>query len=407
MNKIIHQVLPAGTLLIAALGSGCSNDNNPDLNFYSGPQTVVVATTAADYSSGAHAVFSTESPFTGETQLLPTVSDITVSCGTNDFFRIERYTGENVTRFNFTAPGTPLAQLSTQDDSGTETQSSNPYAVIPVDDTKAYLLRNGSPKAWIINPSASTQAEFKIGELDLSAYSNAGSPNMAAGVIADGKLYIAMQRLNAEYAPQTAYVAVFDVDTDEEIDTQPAETGLKGILLPVTNPGDIEYDAVSETLYVQGTGRYGNSFAGTEPEYTGGIATIRPSEGYATALLVDDGDAETHPLGLITGMEIVSADKGYLIGYQGFMDNTLYAFNPSTGELQLQADGSPQAIGGLAATSLGGLAHDNQGQLWVSVADSTNPGLMVLDSSDDSTIAERLATTLNPAAIAVCDTPES
>lgn len=397
------------TIITGILATGC--DNDPAVATGSegsgaAKQTVVVATVAADFSAGAHAVFSTEPPFSGSTQLAPTpISDITVSCSNKRFYRIERFSGENAASFNFDTPDSVVTQFSTQDDTGTETQSSNPYGLISVNENKAYLLRYGSEKAWIVNPSATTQADFKIGELDLSAYSNAGSPNMAAGIIADDKLYIAMQRMNAEFAPQDAYVAVFDIATDEEIDTSPEDDGLKGILLPVTNPGDIEYLEETQTLYIQGTGRYGNSFAETDPEYTGGVATINPADNYATALLLDDGDAEAHPMGLITGMEIVSESKGYLVGYQGYMENALHAFNPGTGELLLDDAGAPLSVADIQSTGIGGLAHDRKGRLWVSIADSADPGLMLLDTSDDAVIAERLQTVLNPSTVVVCDTP--
>ncbi|HFD86127.1 MAG TPA: hypothetical protein ENJ35_00445 [Gammaproteobacteria bacterium] len=401
------QVTLFGLGAVLAL-TACNDTNNSDSAGVAGDskeQKAVVATVAADFSSGAHAVFSTEAPFSGVTQQSPTVSDITVNCNGEYFYRIERFSGENVTRFHISKPAEVLTQFSTRDSSGQETSSSNPQGMVFVSDTRAYLLRYGSNKAWIVNPSAKTDAEFKTGELDLSAYSVDGSPNMSDGVIVDGKLYIALQRLDKSFAPQDAYVAVFDTTTDQEIDTNPDKAGLKGILLPVKNPGDIEYSSATGKIYVQGTGRYGSSFSGRDPEYTGGIAVIDPAGKYETAMVLDDGDAASHPAGLFTGMEIVSATRGYVVGYTGFNDNSLFSFNPATGKLDVDANGKPVPVADIKGVGIGGLATDNKGELWVSIADNTAPGIKVLNGADGKVIKDRIATTLNPTAIAFCDAP--
>ena len=379
-------------------GDGVSDGND----IPSTKQTAVVATVASNFSAGAHAVFSTEPPFSGKTHLAPTISDITVTCDGEYFYRIERFKGENVARFSAAQPDTPIYQYSTKDSSGVETASSNPYGLVFISETKAYLLRYGSPKMWIVNPAATSEAEFKIGEIDLSAYSVDGAPNASKGIAVDGKAYIVMQRLDKSYVPQDAYVAVIDTTSDEEVDTDPSQEGPKAILLPVKNPGDIEYSEADGLIYVQGTGRYGSSFSGRDPEYTGGIASIDPKAGYATRLVLDDGDAQQHPVGLITGMEIVSATRGYVIGYKGFTDNALYSFNPGTGTLDTDASGKPLVVAGITGTGIGGLAADASGTLWVSIADANDPGLKLLKADDGSVIEERVSTVLNPAAITFC-----
>ena len=399
--------------LLLALGStaffpGCTSNNNDTSNDTENlvtprAQSAVIATVAADFTSGAHAVFSTEAPFEGVTQQVPTISDITVTCDGEYFYRIERFSGENVSRFHITKPDEVLSQYSTQDSSGTETASSNPYGLVFVNETKAYLLRYGSEKAWIVNPSAATEAEYKIGELDLSAYSVDGSPNMSSGIIVGDRLYLVLQRLDQTFAPQDAYVAVFDTATDTEIDTAPDSDGLKGILLPVKNPGDIEALAANGLLYIQGTGRFGSSFSKRDPEYTGGIATIDPANGYATQLILDDGDAQSHPAGLFTGMEIISENKGYLIGYAGFTDNTLFSFDPSSGTFDVDTNGLPVPVNGIKNTSVRSLAQDSKKQLWVSIADDAAPGVTVLNGADGSVVKDRIPTTLNPSTIAICD----
>ncbi len=398
----------AALLALLPILNGCTDNNGNTAALPPTDQSAVVATVAADFSAGAHAVFTNQSPYTGQTDLLPTGSDITVAAYGEYFYRIERFSGENVSRFHISAPATPEYQYSTAASDGSEPASSNPYGLVFVSETKAYLLRYGSDKAWIVNPAAASEAEFKVGELNLSAYTvpGAGAPNMSAGVIVDDRLYITLQRMDSTFTPQQAYVAVFDTTTDQEIDTQPASAGLNGIPLLVKNPNDIEYLKDTGLLYVQGVGQYENSFAGTPAVYAGGIESIDPVR-FTTNLIVDDGDDANHPMGLLTGMELFSAERGYIIGYAGFGDNNLYSFNPSTGAITLDAGGNPAVVAELSHTGLGGLAIDNRQQLWVSVADPQNPGMRVLNATDGSVIEPYLATTLNPSTIAICNNPVS
>ncbi len=349
-------------------------------------QTAVVATAEADYSGGAHSTISVDpvgGPRTAQNNLLPTISDITVAAYETYFYRIERFNKNNVTKFDINAPEEVKWQWSTE---GDETNS-NPHDLVFVNAEKAYLLRYGSNIAWIVNPSATVESDFKIGELDLSAYSFEGNPpGMHSGVIADGKFYITLQRLDAAWTPQTAYVAVFDVSKNEEIDTDKDLGDMLGIPLPIKNPGAIQYLAENSTVYVQGSGY----FFGT-PEYTGGIVSIDPDT-YETNMVSDDG----LPYGNITGMAIVSETKGYFVGYASWGHNTLYAFDPSTGTVG-------DAVSGLEDKNIAGMETgiytDKNNMLWV--CNQTDHRVDILNTTDD-TIDESVSTNLNPLKVVFC-----
>ncbi|MFT6905415.1 MAG: hypothetical protein ACJAS1_002071, partial [Oleiphilaceae bacterium] len=81
--------------------------------------------------------------------------------------------------------------------------ASNPYEMHFVSDSKAYILRYGSPSIWIVDPSVSAADEenFKIGEISLSAYDEDRIPEMVAGLISGNKLYVVMQAMDSNYAP--------------------------------------------------------------------------------------------------------------------------------------------------------------------------------------------------------------
>lgn len=352
-------------------------------------QTAVVATVAQDFTSGAHSVIPVDPPRQPENEILPTgSSDITITAHENHFYRIEKFMADNVTKFDIAVPGVPIWQYSTLDAGEID---SNPYDLIFVNSQKAYLLRYGSTTAWIVNPSAATDADFKIGALDLSAYAGSGGvPHMNSAVIAGGRLFIAMQRLDSFWQPSNdAYVAVFDVTTDEEIDTGTLNPdGLKGIQLPIRNTGAIQYLAANNTIYVQGAGDLFGG--GSQMGFPSGIVAI-DLDTYEVEMVVPGGD----PYGNISGMSIVSPEKGYFVGYAGWGDNTLYAFNPGTGEI----DGPANAL--LDNINIAGLESgayvDKNGMLWVS--DQTNARLVILDT-ETGQIDEIIDTGLNPIRVA-------
>ena len=344
-------------------------------------QKAVIATAASDWSSGAISIVDVDT-FQATNNLLPSESDITVCAYGKYFYQIGRYGLDWVKKVDISDLDNPIWESSTMDDNDT-VSSSNPHALVFVNATKAYLLRYGTNTAWIVNPSASSCGEFKIGTLDLSAYDDGdGSPEMTNGIVVGDKVFILLQRLdrNNNWKPLDAYVAVFNATTDQEIDTGKGENGLKGIKLPVKNPGSIQY--VDGKIYVQAVGKwYG--------EYTGGIVSIDPTT-YEVKLILDDGNDTYHPYGRISGMIIVNATKGYFVGYAGWGDNTLYSFNPSNGTVYGPVSGLQHI--NIAGMENGG-AVDKYGRVWVT--DATNHQIVILNATDDSIITT-IDTELNP-----------
>ncbi len=355
----------------------------------SSAQKAVVATAAADYTSGAHSVIDVKTGVV-RNNLLPTISDITIAAYQNYFYRIERYQRDSITKFDINAPETPIWQFST-DDTG-EQGSSNPYDLIFLNSKLACLLRYGKSKAWLVNPSATTQAEFKIGELDLSSYTDSdGIPEMVSGLFVKNKVFIVLQRLNRNdsWSPtNTAYIAVFDTNTGAEINTGIANSdGVKGIPLPIRNPSAIQYMSQNDTIYVQGAGRYAASWSGTPAEYSGGIASVNPNS-YEAKMLLDDGDDANHPYGNISGMAMVSPESVYFVGYDGWGDNTLYSFKPAGGIVPVAAL-QHKNIAGMES----GTYADQQGRLWV--CNGSDAEIVVLNIADNSVVTQ-ISTNLNP-----------
>ena len=358
-------------------------------------QYSVVSCAAPDFGSGAHALIDVEKPRAVQENLLPGKSDIKMAARGEFFYRIARFNGDSVTKFAATAPATPIWQYSTMDDQDAMA-SSNPQSMIFASSTKAYIPRFNSDKMWVVNPETTTEAGFKTGAVDLSAYADVdGMPEMTQGVVVGGKLFLVLQRLDQDngWAPQTAYLVVIDTATNTEIDTESPDSGnLKGIPLPVKNPWNIVYK--DGKIYVNGVGSYASSWAGTPADYSGGIVSVDPST-YAVKMIVDDGDDDNHPYGNISGLTVVSATKGYLIAYAGWGDNAIYSFNPTTGVVaEKPVDAFP---GKINITALG---VDDLDNLWVASNTFSGGGILTIINSTDDTVDQVQSLNLNPQGIA-------
>ena len=348
----------------------------------------VVATAAADYSSGAHAIVRLDASgqLAVQNNLTPTGSDISVAAYGNYFYRIGRFgAGNSITRFSFDAPQTIVWQYSVNDSSSAT--PSNPHDMIFASESKAYVLRYASGTAWIVNPSTTNEAGFKTGELDLSAYGNSeGIPSMDSAVIVNGKLFITLQRLEGQLLQpdNDSCLAVFDIATDQEIDTGKGGgvcNGNKGIKLSGRNPTDIFYDKNSNRIFVLSSGS-------TLPplKYVGGIESVDP-DSYAVKLVLDDGDASSHPYGVFFQMALASPNRLYFVGYEGWRNTTLYQLDLTTG--QVVASSVAQLVSG----DIADLAIDRQGHLWV--ADNANATIRVLDGERGDEL-DAVSTSLNP-----------
>jgi len=376
---------------MAALLGACSNGSDSPVAPPDAATLAVIAGIATDFGSSDIALAAITPPYAiTEGYLDSDRSDISVAAFGDHFYRIGRYNQDNLTKVAFANPGVEEWQFSTNDSE----LSSNPYDLLFVSDTKAYVLRFGESTLWIVNPSATDEADFKIGEIDLSAYdATDGIPNMAAGLIHEGRLYVALQNLDdlGDFSPRIGYVAVIDTTTDTEVDTSGGTADLKGIELSVRNPGTLAL--AGDTLYVQGVGRYENIWTSpsTPAEYSGGISRIDLST-FAETLLVDDGDDSAHPYGQISGLAIVSSSVGYFTGYAAYANETLYRFDPSSGAVQ------DTPVAAAVAADIQALEVAPDGTLWLGIGDFSAPEIRIVDPTDDSVTAT-LPTSKNPTKI--------
>ena len=377
--------LSLGVSLVLA---GCGGDSSSSNNLTVTTRVGVIATISDDYASGEVELAAIdESNMTASGGYFNGISDIAVNSFGQNYYLLRRFGSDQVLKIDVENPAVAVWQASANAQG--ETGSSNPYQLVFVDANKAYLLRNGQDTAWIVDPSATQASDFFTGQtLDLSDYlptDNNGSPGMSHGVVVDGKLFITLQRLDANFQPSNpAYVAVFDTATDTEIETNAnANDNLKGIPLIGTNPGGIQY--VSGTgLVVNNTGSYATK-EGTS------LDLIDPVN-YTISPMIADANISTQ----ITDAVIVSATKGYILNYSGVQSTSLQRFNPSQGASSLTT------VGSYSNADFRDIELSPQGRLWLADARVNNPGVRVINISDD-TDADFIETSLLPSDISFAE----
>lgn len=365
-------------------------DNVTDLAFVAGAGPMFQSGQIERLSLGDEIVASGAYPATG--------SDIVVRTDGEDVYQIGRFTIDSLTRFSPLDLETPVYQYSVN---GDET-ASNPYDIVFESEQRAYIVRYGSPTVWIVDPSAASEAEFKIGELDLTPYDADGVPEASDGLIVDGKLFVLMQRLTAFAPTQDSYVAVFDLATGTEIATGGGQDGLDGILLPVSNAESMQYVEATDEILVTGRGNlFGNASVTGDP-YRGGLVSIDPDD-YTTELFIDDGDADENQDFFAEAL-VLSPDVGYLFTYRVVTpdpfesETTLRRFDPRTGTIM------PGTVAGLQGDDLSVLAVGPMARLWVGRTGDT-PGFTIVDPITDTIVEPLVPTQFNPNSVVFIEAP--
>jgi len=359
----------------------------------------VITTVAPDWSSSAFSVIPVNPPRTAVNNLKPVdASDSSIVAYGSFFFRFIRGSVEIIEKYSINDPQTLIWDYSTLESGNAANVQDLVFASI----NQAYMLRFMSSKVPVLDLSSNDfqpdLSYLKTGELDLTSYAdNDGSPEPVKGFIVGKKLFIVMQFIDRSggwnaYIYNKPYLAVFDIESNVEIDTG-IEPGIKGIPLPVINPASIQYIADNNRLYLQAIGEYPS---GDEPaKFTGGIVEINPDT-YQVKMVLDDGDENNHPYGNITGMGIISPTKGYFVAYAGWGDNSLYPFNPTTGEVAAPVSGlEHKNLSGMVS----GIYLDDNRLFWLSNA--TDARVEIIDPVND-TIVQSISTELNPQGIVFC-----
>ena len=302
-------------------------------------QVMAVASASPDYATSDIALVTNvqaSSAILFEGQFATTSpNDIGISTHADALYRLGRFQADSVTKYSLGSHTQPFNhwQYSVQG----EDASANPYSLTFINDEKAVLIRYDAPTAWLVNPSVTggSEADFKLGELDLSAYAHEGSggtPRAADALIVDDRLYILMQRLDSDFqATQSSYVAVFDLPELTEVDTNSASE-LMGIELPVRNAANLSHH--NGTLFVAGRGN--TAWGAEEGVEVRGLVAIDTST-HDAELIYDGSQVEFEAYGSFERVVIAGDHHGFFVGRASWGNDTLYHFNPASPEQSITA----------------------------------------------------------------------
>ena len=274
--KLLALIFASTTLLTACNDDDDDNNSNSSIAGFS--RGAVIATVASDYSdSDAELINFDNAESIDDLTTIPGgynlgLSNFTIASYGEHYYRLGRSTIDTITKYSIDNPNEAIYTYSALDDPNDP--SASPEHMIFLNHQKAYISRYQSTKLWVVDPSADDEANFKIGEIDLSAYDDGdGQIEMSSGVIVDGILYLTVQRLSS-YCPTAgeSFVVAIDTSTDTEINTG-LEVSFNGIRLTTANPSKILYQE-DIGLIVQSTGDYGSCAPNYERQYIGGIETI-------------------------------------------------------------------------------------------------------------------------------------
>lgn len=379
--RFCHFALP-----LVALATACSDSNPlaPDQGSTSDSEIVaVVALRAADFSSGAHATINVENNGI-QTNLDPDGSDLSIRGDSEGFFRMGRlFAGSDanaVSRYTLEAPGLPISTYSTQDATFPD-EGSNPHDILRVNDEKAYVLRYGSPRLWVVNPNAEAEIGFYQGEVDLGAFDSDGVPDMTTGVIAAGRAWVVLQRLTFFSAEQESMIVAIDLATDSIVDLDPSTPAIDGLELPIRNASEIQVSNDGSGLFVLGIGGadFDAEFNAT-PRFDGGLIRIDLAD-LRIQTILDDGTAENAPYGQFANFTQDHQDNLWLVA--GNIDfgaaDRLFRIDATTGTAS--SEGLPENTQNIEISTL---AASPAGDVWLGLAGNA-PGLLRFDPRSGST----------------------
>ena len=383
MKKLL--ILIASSLVLSA----CLPEPNSDPV---GPVSLAVAAASPDYSA-SDVILINPDPAGDEVieQRIHTTnpSDIGIAFSANQLYRLERSNSDSISKIGTNSGGVLIDwQRSVLGDDA----SANPYDLLALSTSLAYVARFDSNDLWVINPSASIGEDVLIEKIDLSAFANAdsGNPRMADLEWVDGKLFILLTGLEDNWrAAANSKVVVIDTSNNSLVDTNTVIAGVQAIELPVRNAK--EFALHNGVLYVAATGDAYNS--DTSLIYTGGIATLNTTS-YATALLIDDGELGAAPYGNISGVTVSANNDVYFSGSVSWGNDKVFVLRAGTSTPSEIVLGTNQYnIGDLLATDDAlyvGVQAQSDG--------SENAGLKVIDL-DDGTVNRLIELTYNPTQI--------
>jgi hypothetical protein len=294
-----------------------------------------------DYSTGMLSSLEAADPWTPYADELSIHSDTVLRWGGEYLALVERY---GVDAIRVLDPQTLALQSQFSTGAG-----SNPQDLIIVDG-KAYISCNNTNDILIVDwPSGEL-----LGLVDLSGWADSdGLAEPAGMVLADGLIFIAIQRLDRNYywlPVGDSYLAVLDPSTDALVDVNPGQEGVQAIALPASNPAG-ELHIFDGRLWLNCVANFGLQDGGlvrvdplsfstelvlSESEFGGDLGDVGFLDATHAWAIVTDASFNTHlyrfdPSNLGTSPELILAGGGWIFTDLEIYDGVLFLADQSYG----------------------------------------------------------------------------
>ncbi|MDB4929301.1 MAG: hypothetical protein JWM10_1785 [Myxococcaceae bacterium] len=267
--------------------------------------------------------------------------------------------------------------------------SVNPYDVLTLSPTRAIVAQYALPRLGIIDP---TRAGFAgaTGSIDLTpllaAADTDGSPEATNIVRAGASVFVSLQNLN-RYVPVTnGSIAVINPTTLALVDADAAATGVQPIALTGRNPVSMVTTPSGASIVVAESGVVAFS---APQSLDGRIERVDPVGLRVQGMSV----LETALGGDVGSLVMLDENRGWAVvtrlanGDAGAADNRVVAFN--------LADGTVGATI-LTTGSIGGIARDPAGNVWVLDRTAGSAGVRVYRPDGTALTTMTLATGAQP-----------
>jgi hypothetical protein len=358
-------------LCLAAMAALWGCDDNPASS--SAPalaRSIVSVNATADQSEGNTALYDIDSAMSFP-NLLQIDPDNLVKAFNGSVYIIERTTG-NIIKVD----GSNISD----DNAGGDHFGSgkNLHDIAFVSSTKAYVTQYDAAEVAVYNPSSGKKTQKSI-SLAQYAPDGAQTPNMDAAVYHQGRVYVGLQKFSDDFSALGASsVIVLDTDRDSVA---------KEIILDAKNPQGMS--VFGDKLYIACTGKYADdSFVMMKD---GGVVVIDLTDEASEGVLVNEEALG----GNVGNVIVVSETRGYAVVSGADWSNAIVPFDPATG-----AVGQPLAFVDNAAQY--GLAYDGT-HLYVGDRSTSDPGLLVVDPSNNSRVSGPHDLGMPPNAIALLE----
>lgn len=331
----------------------------------------ILSTASCDFVSGGVAVIDAETFDTLEHRRGIIDADAVIRQQRGRIFAVNRFGGDNIQELDADNHHSTLWQCSV-------VAGSNPHDIVLVSDTKGYVSRYDATSLLIIDPSTEAACtDFVVGTIGLSDLGDSdGIPEMDQMVAVDGRLFVALQRLdrNDFFRPATnAALAVIDIVTDTVIGTVELE-----IANPFAENKGLFYDERAERIYVGGPGTL---FSDLED---GGVEIVNPATLMSEGIIATGAELG----GDLTDFAMVGTRRLFAIVADGDFRASVVEFDTVTRSI----------VSTLAASDLllSDIELSESGRLWLADRDCSNPGARVFEIAAMSGAAELTAAPIFP-----------